>query len=168
MSLDPRTVLAGIDGTPLIRYNPAISLDTLSLDSRLNLARGVLNEAGIQTMALELSGEVVKVELAGDASLKPSPYLSWQLEKATGLRFECKILAPLKVEKPVEQPVSAEPAASKVKALKQLKPLSEKTGKTEPKVETKREEVPPPPRSAKPLDLLSRFKALKNDMDKRV
>lgn len=168
MGLDPRTVLAGIDGMPLIRYNPDASPQLLSASERLNLADGLLKDAGIKVLSLELSGEGAKAELAEDWQLKASPYLAWQLEKASGLRFQCSVV---KVELPAPVHKAEAPEISTIEpAIK--KPIPEVKAKMNKPLETARAAAtpaPPPAVQSKPktLDLMSRFKAVKDAVDKR-
>ncbi|RYZ52086.1 MAG: DEAD/DEAH box helicase [Proteobacteria bacterium] len=164
MGLDPRTVLAGIDGMPLIRYNPEASPRLLSTADRLELAEGLLKDAGIKVLSMELEGEEAKAQFAEDYKLKASPYLAWQLEKASGLRFQCTVI---KVEEP--EPVLKAlpiPIPPPIEAVKKNLPRTEtKITKPQEKAKAAASAAPTPPPAAalpkpKTLDLMSRFKAV--------
>lgn len=160
MTLDPQTVLAGIDGTPLIRYNPELNLDLLSIDARLELGESMLKSSGLETKGIKFTEGVAKVELSGDSRLKASPYLAWQLERGTGLQFQCSISE-------IMAPPSLLPL-NNVEPSFLSKPL-QRTSKTEnlakkPKAAI---EIGPSLSNQKPRDLRSRFQDLKDTMAKR-
>lgn len=82
-ALDPRTVLAGIDGMPLVRYQPLRAGVAMEADEVRALVGKIFQEAELSPSAWELAGNSVKAVLFEDEKSKVSPYLAWHVNQAT-------------------------------------------------------------------------------------
>ncbi len=94
MNLDPATVLAGIDGMPLLRYRAIAEEYNVSPEAKLSRAEGILRVAGWIPSALKISGDVLEALFIDAREKGPSPYLAWHLEQATGFMLKYGIEAP--------------------------------------------------------------------------
>ncbi|MBC7659249.1 MAG: DEAD/DEAH box helicase [Chitinophagaceae bacterium] len=123
MELDPRTVLAGIDGLPMVRYHPAVYEDDEG--EKLSNAARLLSEAGWAPKELKLGNETLHAVFSVDGPKDVSPYLEWHLRQATGLGLSYTLVEETKVELPQALP----PPPAPVKSAKTQSPKSDSQAK---------------------------------------
>ncbi len=91
MSLDPKTVLAGIDGKPLLRYT--VKDKALDPGAALEEAKRLIELSGPTLRDLRLDNWELKVQFKEEDKSNLSTYLSWHIERATGWRLAISFCA---------------------------------------------------------------------------
>ncbi len=84
MDLDPRTVIAGLDGMPLLRYQALTEEQVLLPEQALQLATQLLSDTGLSPQNLRIEDGQLQAAIFADEAKRISPYLSWHLQRSTG------------------------------------------------------------------------------------
>lgn len=83
MSLPPEVVTAGLDGEPVLHYEPLEG--TSSVETARKSARGLLNQAGVFGARLHIDATTVRITFhEPDTENERYAYLKWHLERVTG------------------------------------------------------------------------------------
>jgi ATP-dependent helicase IRC3 len=94
MGLDPKTVLTGIDGMPVLRY----SVPDRALPSKQALAEAerLIQSAGFthQSLTIDETTETIDAAFASEQHARLSTYLAWHIQKATGWKFSHSAIEP--------------------------------------------------------------------------
>ncbi len=93
MDLDPNTVIAGIDGMPLLRYQPLCQGQILPHAEALAVTEQLFHEGGITAQGLHIDSSELKAILSEGEEGKVNPYLAWHIQRSTGLALNISFQA---------------------------------------------------------------------------
>ena len=104
MDLDPNTVIAGIDGMPMLRYQALCRGHILPQAEALAVTEQLFHKGGIAAQSLQIDPNEIKAILSEGEEGKVNPYLAWHIQRSTGLAlkisFQTPPLAPPQPEVP--------------------------------------------------------------------
>ncbi len=84
MSLPPNVVVAGLDGEPVLRYNPLEESRAMGDPTRPALA--LLRQAGVRGAKVSVQGETLPVSFREpETENERWAYVKWHLQRVTGL-----------------------------------------------------------------------------------
>lgn len=185
MDLDPRVVLAGIDGMPLLRYQALAASDELSNAEILQRADRLLRDAGFSPEGLLAQDGVLHATVFEDEQHKLSPYLTWHIDRLTGFKLRLSFQVRMQTEAETEfaptlvllgdaPPVNLDQVAPVVPQLKPKKSSSLLGLKArleelmlEPEVKLVEPPVPSPKEPSRKLSIQDKLKAIKLELDQR-
>jgi len=82
MGLDPKTVLAGIDGMPVPRYT--VKKEAIAPEFALLEAERLIKDVGLSALELTCEGTELQARFAEAEKPKLSAYVPWHIKRATG------------------------------------------------------------------------------------